>query len=115
MMISKEKQHDMGIRHSHHHSLLFYALWFGLISGISGVVIDADHWLNLTAFRGWGLDGRPLHVPVVIIACCLGLYSYTRIRGCATRMVLKWAAIMLAIIAVLIGVEILWANFMWNV
>jgi len=102
----------MGLRLFHNHKKLWAALALGFWGGTSAVLVDIDHWFNLTSFKGWGMAGRPLHVPLAIIACCLGICSYSCLRGLSAKMVLKRALIFLAIVAVLVGLEILWAMYM---
>jgi hypothetical protein len=111
----KLQQNDMGLRLFNNYKKQWLALGLGFWGGFAGILVDIDHWFNTTGFKGWGMDGRPLHVPLAILACCVGVYSYSRLRRLAFRVVLKWVLIVLAIVVVLAGIEILWIRFMWNV
>jgi len=58
-------------------------------SGIAGTIIDLDHYLPTIGFEGWGLAGRPLHLPLVIGVGVLLLYSCTRLRRLVIKLVLR--------------------------
>lgn len=80
----------MGEKRGRYSKVLWATLWYGGIGGLAGLLVDLDHWL---AFKGIEcaspLAGRPLHVPLAIVAGCLGIYCCTRLRGLAARLVLK--------------------------
>jgi len=110
-----KKDHDMGLRLFRNHPMLRLTLALGFWGGFAGVLVDLDHWFNTTGFKGWGLKGRPLHLPLAILAGCVGIYSIARLGRWSVVVVLIKALIFLLIIAVLIGLELLWAMYMWNV
>lgn len=69
----------------------WYGLWGGLLSGLVGVAVDADHifaYYGFTYMRGmW--EFRPFHIPLAVIACGLGIYSVSCLRRLYHQMVLR--------------------------
>lgn len=74
----------MGNELRNHCQIWKYALWFGVCGGISGFLLDIDHFLY-PAFQGWGLVGRPLHVPMAIFAGLFAIYCCACIRRLAGK------------------------------
>lgn len=53
---------------------------FGLLGGLVGVLVDLDHWFNT---QGIGLadPGRPLHIPMGVVAFGVLIYCVVRMVG----------------------------------
>ena len=114
-MNGKRKLCDIWNPNSNSHTLVFLTFLFGVLGGCIGVLVDLDHLLYWAGFKGMGLVGRPLHVAMAIATGLFCLYCSTRLARLANKLVLKWIGIILLITIILVGLEILWAMFMWNV
>jgi len=81
----------MGKRICRYTSLLWASLWFGLLGGSIGVLLDLDHILAYYGFRYQEgiFAGRPLHIPLAVIAGGLCVYSIARLRRRISRLVLE--------------------------
>ena len=117
------KVYDLGIRYCRNHQKVWLAFLLGFWGGIANCLVDIDHWFNTQTFIIPALlPGRPLHIPLAIIASCVAIYSCTRIRGLDVKLVLKrdWAKvklilIMVVFIIVLLALEYLWIIFMGDI
>lgn len=86
----KGKSFDVWDTTSNSHTLVFQSLRFGFLGGVINVLVDLDHFLYYwVGFKGWGLAGRPLHVPLAIVAGCIFVYCCARIGRLVGKQVLK--------------------------
>ena len=103
--------HDLGKRSRRHNSIFWLPLYLGLLGGFGSLAIDLDHWFTYKGLMGV----RPLHIPLAIIACCVGIYCCTRLRRLFVGVVLKESLAFLLIIVVLVVLEFVWLKFMGGI
>ena len=75
----------MGVRFLNNYPVLRNALYFGILGGLIGILIDFDHSPFIKEHFSYLSATRPFHISLAILACSIFVYSYACLRRLRNR------------------------------